>query len=709
MFLTIRRKLLILTVLPLLLSAALGAMFVFRSYSSLSGIRDAETRLAAMSALSAVLNELQAERGISSLYLSGGALPVLLQAQRTRFDEVYALNEAFLTSVALSETDRAALASVLDLLGQLRLRIDGREILASTAFNEYNQLVRSALDSLYRTSDSASPEMHNSLFNFVLFEEAKEAAGRTRGLLSSLFALDQPLQESEVLDLIDASVSIGLNLESKGLAMNPDLAAAVRTVQASDSWRLLNEALLQVLAKSDEGGFGWNGAAFFSTATGLVDEIRAVIEVARLQAVALSDLYTREYFNLILITGILVGGAVLILGTMALLLMTNISLNISKLSRGMKEISGADADLTRSLDVKGRDEIGQLGADFNSFTARLRGLINNIKGEVHALEKGIIDLSANTDETASAVRQITANIESLKLQTINQSSSVTESSATVEQIAKNIERLYQLIEKQSEGVATSSSSIEEMVANIQSVTANIERMGTYYEALLGKSTTGREAIATVVRQVREIDQQSESLQEANSLIAGIAAQTNLLAMNAAIEAAHAGEAGSGFAVVADEIRKLAENAALQSKTITQNIRATKTVVAAVVTSSGAAERTFEEIVEQIRILSRLEEEIKYAMLEQSSGSSQILDSLASINDITFDVRTAAQEMKDGSITVLTEMHRLLQLATELENGMNEMAAGTDEIRRAANDSNDLGIGAARNVKHLAEETDQFRT
>lgn len=709
MHMSIRNKLLLLTIIPLLLAAVLGGLIIYDSYTDLVAIRDADGRLLVMKAVGEVVNELQTERGLSSLFLNGGTSEANLRAQRARFDDKVQSHADLIALSMLSSTDKAAYREITAAIGRLRQQIDNRSIQERTAFNEYTRSIRGMLGLVQRAARTESPEVTASLFNIVLFEEAKEGTGRTRGQIGAILALDLPLLSTNVLDLMNAAVSIGLNLESSGLELTPELNVRLQTLRQSEAWRVVNDTLLQILARSNQGGYGLDGAAFFATASQVFDTVHGIIQFANDQSHALIATRIAELFNRIVITASIVGALILLLSVISIILMTGISSNIFKVSASMKDISSGDADLTRRLEVRSRDELGQLGEAFNAFTGRLQELIQNFKAEVQSMERNVLDLSANTNETASAVAQITANIDSLKQQTINQSASVTESSATIEQISRNIEKLYKLIERQAEGVATSSSSIEEMVANIQSVTANIERMGSYYDALLSKSGSGRDAIATVVRQVKEIDQQSETLQEANALIAGIAAQTNLLAMNAAIEAAHAGEAGSGFAVVADEIRKLAENAAQQSKTITQNIRATKSVVAAVVASSGTAERNFEEIVEQIRILSRLEEEVKYAMQEQSSGSSQILDSLASINEVTYDVRIAAQEMKDGSVTVLTEMRRLLQLASELENGMNEMASGADEIRRAANDTNELGTSASLSVKHLAEETTRFRT
>jgi len=709
MQISIRSKLLLLTAIPLVLAAALGALIIYNSLRDLAAIKDADARLQVMEAVGEIINEIQAERGMSSMFLNGSTTEILLNTQRTRLDEVILAKADTIANSMLSSADMAAMRELMPAVVRLRQQVDNRSIQERTAFNEYTRSIRTVLGVIQRVARTNSPEVTALLFNIVLFEDAKEGAGRTRGQISAILALDLPLLGTNVLNLVNGSVSVGLNLESSGLELTPELSVRLQTLRLSEAWRQVNDALLQILARSNQGDYGLDSAGFFSTATRVVEAIHDIIKFANVQARETINSRSLEILNSIIIASSILGILVVLFAVLSVVLMSGISRNISKISNSMKEISSGDADLTRRLEVRSHDELGQLGEAFNTFTGQLQELIQNFKNEVSSMERNILDLSANTNETASAVAQITANIDSLKQQTINQSASVTESSATIEQIARNIEKLYKLIERQADGVATSSSSIEEMVANIQSVTANIERMGSYYDALLSKSGAGRDAIATVVRQVKEIDQQSETLQEANSLIAGIAAQTNLLAMNAAIEAAHAGEAGSGFAVVADEIRKLAENAAQQSKTITQNIRATKTVVAAVVSSSGLAERNFEEIVEQIRILSRLEEEVKYAMQEQSSGSSQILDSLASINEVTYDVRTAAQEMKDGSATVLIEMRRLLQLASELENGMNEMASGADEIRRAANDTNELGTSASHSIKHLAEETTRFRT
>ncbi|MCX7023727.1 MAG: methyl-accepting chemotaxis protein [Spirochaetes bacterium] len=710
MTLTIRKRLFFLTSVPLAFALALAGYTVRRELADIGKLDLTHKSHMVIKSLSTLLTSIQGERGKATLYLNGAISDGELQSQVVETDLQIGKRMAEVYGAGiLPEELVKALKELPGDLATIREMVNSRSSMATTTFLNYTKLIANFMKPIEFAVDSSFEGFRREFSSILLIEAAKEYAGQTRALVSAAAASDMAILQSDLIDIITAYTSVTANLQSKGLVLSKELELRRDGLINGTEWQQMNKTILLLASKAGEGGFGLDGPQISETTSVIIDGIQALLDEYLASTKVLVDTaYDQARIIVFAVAGV-VAALILLSIITSLFMIRSITRRIDTLSEGLVDIEKGEGDLTKELKLASSDEIGILAGHFNSFVGTLRALITKIKGETRSLAEGTLRLSSNMEETASAVRQIAANIDSLRQQTLNQSASVTESSATVEQIARSVHALHGLIERQGESVSTSSSSIEEMVANIQSVTVNLERMGTNYEKLLGKSDAGRTALHRVVDQVRDVDQRSESLQDTNSLIAGIAAQTNLLAMNAAIEAAHAGDAGQGFAVVADEIRKLAENAAKQSKLIAQNVREIRGVIEAVVVSSGSAETTFGEILEQIEMLSRLEEEVKYAMQEQSTGSAQVLESLVGINADTQRVRDSANQMQEGSDTILEEMRRLLQLSSELENGMNEMAAGASEIERAAEDTNTLAAETRESVAKLEGVTDRFKT
>ncbi|MDR3170439.1 MAG: methyl-accepting chemotaxis protein [Treponema sp.] len=381
---------------------------------------------------------------------------------------------------------------------------------------------------------------------------------------------------------------------------------------------------------------------------------------------------------------------------------------IVNVSLTLKDISQGEGDLTTTIDVHSKDEIGDLATYFNHTLDKIRNLVMTIKKQAVALFDIGTELSSNMIETAAAINEITTNIKRIKGRVINQSASVTETNATMEQITLNIDKLNEHVEDQAGSVSQSSSAIEEMLANIQSVTQTLVRNAENVKDLAKASEVGRTGLQEVAADIQEIAKESAGLMEINGVMQNIASQTNLLSMNAAIEAAHAGEAGKGFAVVADEIRKLAENSGEQSKTISTVLKKIVDSIAKITRSTDAVLNKFEAIDGGVKIVSDQEANIRDAMEEQSEGSKQILEAIAQLNDLTQKVKGGSLEMQEGSKEVIHESKNLELVTQEIANGMNEMATGADQINVAVNRVNELSGSNKENIDILVKEVAKFK-
>ncbi len=465
----------------------------------------------------------------------------------------------------------------------------------------------------------------------------------------------------------------------------------------------VSEELKRMLSSEKEGNgtLTLNGSsyeAFFKQITGTTWSLVVLIPQSTVNVasnVLARSLLASNFISLILILVVVV-----------LLLILSFR-PLKSLKREFERISTGNADLTVRLAETKNDEIGQITTSFNRFIGNLQELIKDIASSKDTMTGTSKSLRKSVDETNTAVSNLTHTIDAVTENMQVQERRVDETSRTIEKVSSSIENLERLVEEQSAASSQASSAVEEMIENIRSVTKSSENMTEAFDGLRENTQKGIATSNDVSKKITEVEKQSQVLGEANKIISNIAGQTNLLAMNAAIEAAHAGDAGKGFAVVADEIRKLAEDSSIQSNSIKSQIASIRNLIEAIVTSSSVADSVYAETGRMMSETAQIVVSIRNAMAEQSSGSKQIIEALRSLAETTAEVKKASEEMQGGNRAILSEIKSLNEQTASTKKSLSEALGVTQGVIDIKDSLLEVSDETSNAVDHIAQKIDGF--
>jgi methyl-accepting chemotaxis protein len=387
----------------------------------------------------------------------------------------------------------------------------------------------------------------------------------------------------------------------------------------------------------------------------------------------------------------------------------------SRLTKPLSALSAAfarmeEGDLgVRVPDLKTRDEVSSLSLAFNLFVLRMDALVEGIRHSATAIDRSSSALAASIRRSGESAVDIKAEIRESLDDIGAQGSALAESKEGTASILKAIAELGESIRAQAASIAEAAASVEEMVGNVQSIAKGSETITTEIKGLDQSGTAGRERLAAVLEAISRVVERSSDLAEANSIIESVASRTNLLAMNAAIEAAHAGEAGKGFAVVADEIRVLAENSQEQSKAIKASVEAIRSSIDEVSASSARASEAFEDISGRIGRVAGLESETFDALKEQRTGGELVLKALCGMRDTTARVTSSSSDMAEAGKGVERAIAGLAEASARVAERAKEIAVRAERIEADGTEAIELSKGNEASVAALRDHVAHFKS
>jgi methyl-accepting chemotaxis protein len=542
----------------------------------------------------------------------------------------------------------------------------------------------------------------------VIFELAKENAGKLRGLLSGLLARNTALSAQEVNSLGIFYNSIFANINSPVTILGPQSSLAKENILSSPLTQSIRTKVTRIIAQAQSESWDLDPNGFFREMSDFISQIDGVIGAVFTELDNRFVQYVGDLNGAMLRELLFVGVIWILVVISAVVVSLSLIRSVRWIASKLDEISQGEGDLTKTIPVESQDVLGKLANSFNDFSGSLKKSITTLLQSKHRLvDSGDLVLAEN--------QKLLVSVESIQSEVMTVVASMQQVAKEAEDLSGATKRangfvtgLYDLVEDQSASLSESSAAVEQILANIQQISGRMDKTKELFTGLKEATDTGKSMIAVVNERLREVHEQSELMEEANEVITDLASATSLLALNAAIESAHAGEAGKGFGVVAEEIGRLAESSADNSKIINANLQSIGELITEVLSSSEKTEGAIVNIVDRVNTLNDIEDSVILAMQEQSQGSRETLQALGQLSEITNKVNNSANEIRLIVGELDTVSVDLSQAVKEVTHSMDEIKAKSIKIFNSTKEISFTGKANRDEIGAMEEELNRFK-
>ena len=416
--------------------------------------------------------------------------------------------------------------------------------------------------------------------------------------------------------------------------------------------------------------------------------------------------FVGDYIKMIIRVFVILAVIILCIIASDIFLSKRVSSNFKQIVKGCEVI--AKVDFSQVYPDFLTTEASLLAKGFNEFSQSISSLVTSIRQSSSSIAEVAGNLEGNSREINDSVATTETAISGMNSTISKQSGAIEAVNEAVSQVSQKTGLLNSEIENQNQLIISSSSNIEDMMRNFFEITKSTETMSAKVGNIVSASEANSRALKDSVTRIQDVQAESGALLEMNKVISSVASQTNLLAMNAAIEAAHAGESGKGFAVVADEIRKLAETTSKQAKDSSESLKAIQEKINEISASSLDVEKSFEGTISEIQNFQTTMAGLSQTVSEQGSRAESILNSLTDIKSSCANVKENATVIAQGTEKVTENCRTLSQMQTEVDHGINACSMASKALADTSQNITGVSDMAQKSVGILSEAVSKFK-